>query len=244
LRDLGKQVLQDFGLRTPRVQPNPRFAHRLEYGFLFISAILLILTGLVLWNPIMVTSMLPGGVVPAAHSIHSHQALLLVLFLVVWRLCIVLLWRPQRDMTDGTEQSLLPAEKAGNRRRRFLPAAVLVVILSTAGVFWLLTSERTAIDTVPRRQAVVFAPQVIPDEGDAAVGAALWSTLRCAFCHGEQATGGPNGEPALRNTGITFDAFFQQVRTGSGDMPAFGSTELPDGYLVHLWAWLTQASEQ
>jgi hypothetical protein len=44
----------------------------------------------------------------------------------------------------------------------------------------------------------------------------------------------------LRNPDLTFEAFYEQVRIGRGEMPTFTEEELPDGYLVHLWAWITQ----
>ena len=115
-----------------------------------------------------------------------------------------------------------------------------MLVLAVIGLVWYLSYEQTAINTVPRREAAIFMPQMRPQEGDAEVGAAIWSTLRCAFCHGEQAEGGPDGQPALRGAPqLTFDAFVHQVRLGTRDMPSFSPEELPDGYLIHLWAWLT-----
>jgi mono/diheme cytochrome c family protein len=107
-----------------------------------------------------------------------------------------------------------------------------------------VTFNNSTITTLPRRQAVVYAPAGISQTGDAAVGAALWSTLRCSFCHGDQAQGAPNAETPLRGTTLTFDEFYHEVRTGKDKMPAFGWEELPDRYLLDIWTWLTEASAQ
>ncbi|MCA9904783.1 MAG: cytochrome c, partial [Anaerolineae bacterium] len=163
----------------------------------------------------------------------------------VWRFAIIFLWRPQRQqlMADrDASASARPENAIASRRRVVLPIALVIGALLMLGVLWFAFGEQTAIDTVPRQQAVIFAPQVMPDSGDPNVGAVLWPTLRCAFCHGDEANGGPNGEPALRNTTVPFDAFYEQVRVGKGDMPAFSGEDLPDGYLLHIWAWLSQPS--
>jgi cytochrome c553 len=132
-----------------------------------------------------------------------------------------------------------PAQVAA-RRQRFVLIWGAVCVLALVGLVWYLTYEQTAINTVPRREAAVFMPQMRPQEGDPEVGAAIWETLRCAFCHGAQAEGGPDGQPALRGAPrLTFEAFVQRVRVGTQDMPSFSPEELPDGYLIHLWAWLT-----
>jgi mono/diheme cytochrome c family protein len=115
-----------------------------------------------------------------------------------------------------------------------------MTIWLVSALIWFLTFEETAIATVPRQDVVIYAPQVTPQAGDAGVGAALWPTLRCARCHGDDARGGPNA-PAVLGTDLTFDDFYLRVRQGSEKMPSFGPEELPDGYLLHLWTWLTSA---
>ncbi|MCL4251837.1 MAG: c-type cytochrome [Anaerolineae bacterium] len=238
------RILGNLGLRSDTKSGNG-FALKIEYLVLVVSAVLLIFTGLILLNPIAATTIFSGESIPVARSIHSNQALILVLFLVVWRFAVIFLWHPQRQQLMAERDASAPersANQIASRRRSFLPVALVIAALLVLGVLWFAFGEQTAIDTVPRRQAVVFAPQVMPDAGDAHVGAVLWPTLRCAFCHGDEANGGPNGEPALRNTTIPFPAFYEQVRVGKGDMPAFSAEDLPDGYLLHIWAWLSQPS--
>jgi hypothetical protein len=144
------------------------------------------------------------------------------------------------QMPSSTVDNAQASAHVSDKRRRFwtvaLPLAGLVVI----ALIWFTTSGETAITTVPRRQAVVFAPQAMPETGDARIGETLWATLRCAFCHGQDAMGGPHGEPVLRSAQVSFQDFYEQVRIGSEDMPAFNQEELPDGYMLHLRTWLTE----
>ncbi|MFN8528559.1 MAG: c-type cytochrome [Anaerolineae bacterium] len=230
-----QQILINLGLRRAD-STDYRFVLRLEYWVLVISVLLMIITGLVLWKPVVVTNVLPAVTIPLFLSLHGDHALALIVFLVVWRIGIAVLWRPK---PLGVEPA---ADDSGisQRRRSFMPVALAVfgVLAVILGLY--ITSSQTAISTVLPRSEEVFAPQAIPEAGDANVGAALWQTLRCAFCHGEYAEGGSEGQPALRGTGLSFEAFYHQVRVASGDMPAFSAEELPDGYVLHLYTWLTQ----
>jgi cytochrome b subunit of formate dehydrogenase len=232
-RHLVERVLVNLGLRSA-LPADETFVFKIENLVLIVSLAILIVTGIVLWNPVAVTNTLPGETIPVAQSVHGQHALLLVIFLVVWRLLIVLFWRRAARPTTSQVSDQ-------RRGRSFVPVALVITLALTAALVGFLNAEQTAIDTVPRRQAAVFAPQAIAASGDAGVGAALWATQRCAFCHGEQAGGGVNGEPALKGrSDLTFNAFYQQVRQGGEQMPVFSLEELPDSYVTHLWAWLSQ----
>lgn len=244
VRALIGRVLANFGLGSGG-DSSYRFILKFEYLALVIGVVVLGITGLMLWNPIAVTQTLPGQTIPIARSVHSDHALLLVIVIVLLRVGIALLWHPKRaEIFAEQPPSSRTGEQIRSRRQRFLPAAVVLAAVVGFGLVWFLNSEQTAITTVPRRQAVIFAPQTLPEAGDSNVGAALWQTLRCAFCHGQDANGGTRGEPALRASELNFADFYEQVRVGRGEMPAFTERELPDGYLVHLWAWLTQPETQ
>ncbi|MBI5666867.1 MAG: c-type cytochrome [Chloroflexi bacterium] len=239
-RALLDRVLYNLGFKANA--PEGRYALRIEYLVVVISVVILALTGLMLWNPIAVTSRLPGETIPTARSIHSDHALLFVVFLVLWELLVLGLWRArQQPDTAQLETPARSAEQVSRRQRLFVPLAVLMTVLVVAGLTVFLTAEQTAIPTVPRREAIVFAPQLLPESGDARVGAAVWATSRCAFCHGADAGGGVDGQPALRGSDLTLDAFYEQVRRGSETMPAFSREELPDAYVLHLWTWLSAA---
>ncbi len=263
LLDLSESILHSLGRRRdlPRM-PRYNFRNKLEYLLVAVSLIILLITGFMLWNPVATTAALPGDTIPAARVVHGNQALLLILIVTVWHLYNVLIRRFNLSMftgklsrralleehgeeLDALEQGVvfvspLSVETITRRKRLFWPVAAILTLLLAGGLVWLVTFEQTAITTVPRQSAVIYAPNASLQAGDPHVGAALWSTLRCAFCHGPQAGGGT--APALVNTDLTFDQFYQQIRKGSDKMTAFQPTELPDAYISHLWAWLNATS--
>jgi formate dehydrogenase gamma subunit len=264
-RDLREWVAYNLGRKTePPSLPRYHFGQKAMYLGAVIGILILIVTGFMLWNPIAATKILPGGAIPAARVIHGDQALLAVLVVVTWHLYSNHIRRFNPSMftgklsrkvmleehagelaaiESGVTQAEFPPEKVARRRGRFWPVAVVVTIVLVVGLRWFVTFEDTAITTIPRQEAVVYAPQAMPAQGDARVGAAIWSTMRCAFCHGEQAGGGAYaGAPSLRGTTLPFEKFLEQVRNGGGDMPAFGSGDIPDAYVLHLWTWLKEQS--
>lgn len=60
------------------------FEQKYTYWFLFFSILIMIITGLVLWFPILWTYVFPGGIVPAARLAHSTEAIVATVFLIVW----------------------------------------------------------------------------------------------------------------------------------------------------------------
>ncbi len=241
VRDLIGRFLANIGLRKD--SGDYRFILKFEYLILVIGVLVLGITGLILWSPIAATSTLPGEAIPVARSVHSDHALLTVILVVLIRLGILILWHPSRAAVFADHPVTASDERIRARRRIYVPVALVIAVIVGGVLYAFLSSEQTAISTVPRRQAVIYAPQTVPETGDPHIGEVLWQTLRCAFCHGESANGGADGEPSLRPPELTYAAFYEQVRIGRGEMPAFNDSELPDGYLVHLWAWLTQPVE-
>jgi formate dehydrogenase gamma subunit len=261
LRDLRDSVLFNVGLKHERPRmPHFNFRNKLEYWLVMLSLAILIYTGFMLWNPIAATLAMPGDVIPAARLIHGNQALLTVLIVAVWHLYNVLIRQvnfsiftgrlSRKAMREEHAEELAhldgpthaPVVNTSSRKRIFWPIAIVIAIVMITALVRFVTFEQTAITTVPRQTVSIYAPNIRPTAGDAHVGAALWQTLRCAFCHGPEAQGGINGVPALQGTPLTFDQFYQQVRHGSEKMPAFQQAELPDAYLSHLWAWLMAQS--
>jgi len=261
VRDGINWVLYSLGARRePPAMPRYNFGDKLKYWGVAISVIILLITGLILWNPISAARVLSGETIPAAQIIHSDQAWLTVVILAIWYGYSILFRRPNFSMFTGKlsraamledhgeeleriECSDLPIppskESIASRRRVFMRVSAVVGIIVVGGLARYLTTEQSAITTVPRHEEAIFAPPARPIAGDANIGAALWPTLRCAFCHGAEARGGPDGAPALRGTTISFEKFYTQVRNGTDKMPAFRPDELPDGYLSHLWTWLS-----
>ncbi len=240
--------------------PYYNFAEKLDYWLTITGLGFLALTGLILWNPIFVTDVLPGEVVPAAQKAHAGEALFMVLAIAMWHLYGVFIKQfnlsmltgklTQRQMeqehaevlTVATPTPKFTSAEIQKRRQRFYPMAGVAVVVIAVGMYWFLTTEDTALETVPRQEVQLFAPDLNLQEGDATVGEALWDTLRCSRCHGSEAAGVPDGAPSLRGLDLTFDEFILQVREGSEEMPAFSHLEVSDVYVLHLWTWLTTMS--
>ncbi|MEZ4670577.1 MAG: cytochrome b/b6 domain-containing protein [Anaerolineae bacterium] len=259
-RDVINWIAFNLGLRKSHPHlPRYNFGEKAEYLAVVWGTVIMVITGFMMWNPIATTTFVSGVAVPAARAAHGAEAVLAVLSIVTWHMYNVHFKRFNRSMFTGklsNEAMLeehaeelehlehgdgsmaLPEEVLAKRKRRFWPYAAVMTAVLGIGLLWFITFENSAIQTVPRVDTVIFAPQVTLSSGDAAVGAAIWPNLRCGFCHGADATGGPDA-PALRGTDVSFDDFFTQVRAGEGDkMPAFGAGEIPDAYLLHLWTWL------
>lgn len=62
------------------------FKQKFEYWGILIGAFLMILSGLILWFPIQATHFLPGEIVPAAKSLHTHQATLIFIIIAIWHI--------------------------------------------------------------------------------------------------------------------------------------------------------------
>ncbi|HXQ51381.1 MAG TPA: c-type cytochrome [Stellaceae bacterium] len=89
---------------------------------------------------------------------------------------------------------------------------------------------------------VVAAPAWAQDApaGNAETGKKLFLADGCYECHGRVGQGGAFNGPApiLAQTQLPFDAFKQQLREPSADMPAYADTVLPDGGVADIYAFL------
>jgi formate dehydrogenase gamma subunit len=85
LRDAGQMVryLLFLSPRRPRYGKYS-FEQKFTYWFLFFGFGILIVSGLILWFPTIVTRVLPGGLIPAAKLAHSSEALVSAIFVVLW----------------------------------------------------------------------------------------------------------------------------------------------------------------
>ncbi len=260
--DVIQWIAYNLGLRKEHPHmPRYNFGEKAEYLAVVWGTIIMAVTGFMMWNPITAAKLFTGTVIPAARAAHGSEALLAVLSIIIWHLYSVFVPRFNSSIftgkisrermaeehageleaiTHGEAELVPPPEVIARRKRRFWPYAIVMTVLLTGGLIWFISFEDTAITTVPRQNVVIFAPQVTLEAGDAAVGAAIWPTLRCARCHGETAEGNADA-PRLRGTTLTFDAFYTQVRTGvKNKMTAFSAEEIPDSYLLHLWTWLKE----
>jgi cytochrome b subunit of formate dehydrogenase len=217
-RDALQTFLYNVGVAKRRPQMGRyTFEEKVEYWSLVWGTVVMIITGFMMWNPIATARFFPGQLIPAAKAAHGGEALLAVLAIIIWHMWSVHLRRFNKSMWTGTltEEEMLhehPLEladiKAGiaerpvdaatlrKRRRTFFPAAGVLSAALLAGVYFFVTFEQTAIDTLPPTPAVqVFVPQtptpLPPTATPKPVGDLTWdgyvSTLfadKCAACHG------------------------------------------------------------
>jgi len=85
--------------------------------------------------------------------------------------------------------------------------------------------------------AFAFAQQA--PAGDAAKGEALYKADGCFECHGgvgqgSRATGGPR----LARTALPLDAFVQQLRQPSNEMPPYVASVISDANVADIYAFL------
>jgi len=158
-----------------------KFNHgeKLEYWAVVWGTAIMIITGFVLWNPIVAAQLLPGQFIPAAKAAHGGEALLAVLSIITWHIYHVHIKHFNKSMFTGRLSRHAMAEEhpleladiqAGQqagpiaptvlrrRRRIFMPFAVLISALLLGGLYIFVTFEQTAITTVPRQEIEIFVP--------------------------------------------------------------------------------------
>ena len=158
------------------------FEEKMEYWAFVWGAIIMGLTGFMMWNPITTARFLPGEVIPAAKAAHGGEALLAVLAIIIWHMYGVHIKRFNKSMWTGgmSEEEMLhehPLEladiKAGvaerpvdpvalrKRERVYLPVAAVLTLFMLGGIYGFVNSEQTALTTTERQAPTVevFVPQ-------------------------------------------------------------------------------------
>lgn len=181
-----KDAWQAFLYNIGRAKTSPQmgrytFEEKMEYWAFVWGAIIMGLTGFMMWNPISITRLLPGEVIPAAKAAHGGEALLAVLAIIIWHIYGVHIKRFNKSMFTGkmSEAEMLhehpleladikagiaerPADPATLRKRRqvYFPIAAVLVLIMLGGVYGFVNAEQTAITTVQRQAPtiVVFVP--------------------------------------------------------------------------------------
>jgi len=174
VKDL-RDVIQFVGFNLGFTKDHPKmgrynFSEKVEYWAMLWGLILMGLTGLMLWNPIATTNMLPGQFIPAAKSAHGNEAVLAVLAIILWHFYNVhikkwnwamikgTLSKQEMEEEHGLELAEIEAEKTpqpltGEERtkriRVYIPFATIVTLVVVFVIFQFLTFEKTAILTVP-----------------------------------------------------------------------------------------------
>lgn len=184
-RDLIDTIRYNLGL----IKSHPKmtkfnFGEKFEYWAVVWGTAIMAITGFMLWNPIAVTSVLPGQFIPAAKAAHGGEAILAVTSIIVWHLYNVLVKHrnfsiftgklPRHQMEEEHAIELERLESGGDpwpglalpilqrRRRIFFIVSAVVGTLAVALVIWLFTFEQTAITTIPRATIEVFVPLGTP----------------------------------------------------------------------------------
>ena len=168
--------------KTPPQMGRYTFEEKMEYWAFVWGAIIMGLTGFMMWNPITLTKFVPGEVIPAAKAAHGAEAILAVLAIIVWHMYGVHIKRFNKAMFTGkiTEEEMLhehPLEladiKAGianrpvdtdvlrSRQRVYLPVAAVLALFMLLGIYGFVNAEQTALTTTQRQvpTVAVFVPQ-------------------------------------------------------------------------------------
>ncbi len=165
-------------INSPPQMGRYTFGEKVEYWAVIWGTLIMILTGFVLWNPIATSRLLPGEFIPAAKAAHGGEALLAVLSIVTWHLYNVHIkhfnksmfsgWLSHHEMEEEHPLELAAREMAQEvpvdvkalhqRRRVYIPVAVLFSLVMLVSVYFFVTFEVTAITTVPRQTIEVYAP--------------------------------------------------------------------------------------
>jgi formate dehydrogenase gamma subunit len=154
------------------------FEEKMEYWAFVWGAIVMGITGFMMWNPISTIRFLPGEVIPAAKAAHGGEALLAVLAIIIWHMYGVHIKRFNKSMFTGkiSEEDMLhehPLEladlKAGiagrpidaetlrKRQRTYIPVAVLLALFMMGGIYGFVNAEDTALTTIERQAPTVIA---------------------------------------------------------------------------------------
>jgi cytochrome b subunit of formate dehydrogenase len=165
--------------QSPRF-PRFNFAEKIEYWAVIWGAVLMGLTGSMLWNPIATTHLLPGVVIPAAKAAHSAEAVLAVLAVVIWHFYWVhirtfnkaiftgkLTAEQMRDehagelaeLEAGVLQAPVSRETKRRRERVFLPVSTAFVLVAIVAGYSFISFEQVVITTLPPAETVqAFVP--------------------------------------------------------------------------------------
>lgn len=148
------------------------FGEKLEYWAVIWGTVIMTITGFMLWNPIATTNFLPGQAIPAAKAAHGGEALLAVLAIVTWHLYHVHIkyFNPSmftgkldahamieehalelEAIQAGEDKRELDPQKTRRRKMIYYPIAVTLGIVMLVSVYYFVTFEDTAIETVPRQ---------------------------------------------------------------------------------------------
>jgi len=168
--------------KNPPKMPRYNFAEKLEYWALIWGGAIMMVTGFMLWNPLITSEFLPGQFIPAAKAVHGAEAVLAVLAILIWHFYNVhikmfnksmitgKMTRHQMEEEHGAEWAEIltgktdPEDSRPIKRRRqmiFVLGAVPFAALGAGTIYWAATAEATASETLPApiSQPAIYSPQ-------------------------------------------------------------------------------------
>jgi cytochrome b subunit of formate dehydrogenase len=156
------------------------FEEKAEYWAFVWGAVVMGLTGFLMWNPINAVRFIPGDLIPAAKAAHGGEAILAVLAIIVWHIYGVhiktfskamftgKLTHHQMEHEHGLELQRIQSGKVDprpapevikQRERWFIPVASVLSIGMLVALYLFVNYEQTAITTLPKRvQVQAYAP--------------------------------------------------------------------------------------
>jgi cytochrome b subunit of formate dehydrogenase len=103
IRDAGHMVAYLLFLRKEKpIFGKYSFEEKVTYWFIFIGIGIMLVSGIILWFPEVVTRVLSGGVIPAAKLAHSTEAVVAGIFIVLWHFYHVHLQRLNLSIFNGS----------------------------------------------------------------------------------------------------------------------------------------------
>lgn len=170
-RDAFQALMYNIGRAKSRPQMGRyTFEEKAEYWAFVWGAVVMAITGFMMWNPIATTQFLPGEFIVAAKAAHGGEAVLAVLAIILWHFYHVHVKFLNKSMFTGklSEQEMLhdhPLEladlKAGlsqgetnpavlqQRKKIYYPIAGVLALAMLVGIYYFVTMETTAIETLP-----------------------------------------------------------------------------------------------
>lgn len=183
IRDAIQALFYNLGLKKSRPQMGRyTFEEKAEYWAFVWGAVIMGLTGFIMWNPITASRLVPAEIIPAAKAAHGAEALLAVLAIILWHFYHVHLKMFNKSMWSGklSEEEMRhdhPLEladiKAGyanpqldpalKRKRQiiYFPVAGVLAAIMLFGIYGFIRGEETSITTIPPRveQEPIYVPQ-------------------------------------------------------------------------------------
>jgi formate dehydrogenase subunit gamma len=69
---------------APAEEGRYTYKQKFEYWAILTGVLIMMVTGFILWFPVMITKVMPGEIIPAAKVLHANEALVVFLIIAVW----------------------------------------------------------------------------------------------------------------------------------------------------------------